>query len=53
MSKVSKCMCEECYYNDNFVCQADYIEVRSSADDYQVKSSQETCCNTFKHGRKE
>jgi len=50
MSRVMRCMCEECFHNDNFECRADEIEVRSSADSRKVTSSQETCCNTFKHG---
>jgi len=52
MPKVSKCMCEECHHNDNFECHADSIEVRSSAEGNQVKSSEGTCCSTFKHGTK-
>lgn len=47
MSKVSKCMCEECHYNKNFECHADGIEVRSSGD-MKVESSAGSCCNTFK-----
>lgn len=47
MSKVTKCMCEECHYNKNFACTADGIEVKSSGD-LQVQSSDGTACNTFK-----
>lgn len=52
MSKVMRCMCEECYHNNNFECHADEIEVRSSAQGNKVESSEGTCCSTFKHGRK-
>ncbi|MEW6725972.1 MAG: DUF1540 domain-containing protein [Bacillota bacterium] len=47
MSKVMKCMCEECHYNHNFECHADGIEVRSSGDK-KVETSDGTCCNTFR-----
>lgn len=46
MSIVTKCMCEECKYNEKHECRADKIEVRSSGDK-NVKTSEETCCNTF------
>ncbi len=49
MSKVIKCMCEECHYNDSFECQAGEIEVCSSAVGNQVVSSDGTCCSTFKN----
>ncbi|HWP98054.1 MAG TPA: DUF1540 domain-containing protein [Syntrophomonadaceae bacterium] len=52
MSKVMQCMCEECYHNDSFQCRAEGIEVRSSSEGRQVQSSEGTCCNTFKHGKK-
>lgn len=52
MSKVAKCMCEECHYNDSFECMADGIEVMSSAPNNKVTSSDGTCCNTFKPGRR-
>lgn len=42
-----KCMCEECYYNQNFACNADAIEVRSSGDK-MVETSAGTSCHTFK-----
>ncbi|NLU49512.1 MAG: DUF1540 domain-containing protein [Syntrophomonadaceae bacterium] len=48
MSKVLKCMCEECHYNQDFECHADGIEVESSGD-LRVKSSEGTCCRTFRH----
>ncbi|PKM41980.1 MAG: DUF1540 domain-containing protein [Firmicutes bacterium HGW-Firmicutes-8] len=48
MSKVTKCMCEECHYNKAHECHADGIEVRSSGADNKVQSSEGTCCNTFK-----
>ena len=32
MSNVTKCMCEECHYNDNHNCQAEGIEVMSSGN---------------------
>ncbi|MCL6559490.1 MAG: DUF1540 domain-containing protein [Firmicutes bacterium] len=47
MSKVMRCMCEECHYNRNFECHADSIEVRSSGDK-KVESSGGTCCHTFR-----
>ncbi|VBB08745.1 Hypothetical protein LUCI_4024 [Lucifera butyrica] len=47
MSKVVKCLCEECHYNNNHECHADGIEVRSSGD-LQVKTSDGTSCHTFK-----
>ena len=46
MSKVVKCMCEECKHNRSHECFADGIEVRSSGD-MRVESSDGTCCNTF------
>jgi hypothetical protein len=46
VSKVSKCMCEECHYNKNFECHAEGIEV-SSVGDMKVESSEGSCCNTF------
>ena len=46
MSKVTKCMCEECHHNKSFECTADSIEVRSSGD-FQVLSADGTACNTF------
>ncbi len=49
MSKVTKCMCEECKYNDSFACQADGIEIRSSAEGYKVVSPEGTSCSTFEH----
>ncbi len=52
LSRVIRCMCEECFHNDNFECRAEEIEVRSSVDSKKVRSSQETCCNTFKDGPK-
>lgn len=48
MSKVTKCMCEECHYNDRYECHADSIEVRSSGDN-KVDTSDGTCCHTFVH----
>jgi len=48
MPKVAKCYCEECYYNHNFNCQAEEIEVRSSAQGNKVETSEGTCCETFK-----
>ncbi|WP_371380887.1 DUF1540 domain-containing protein [Sporomusa aerivorans] len=47
MSKVTKCMCEECHHNNNFKCTADGIEVRSSGD-VRVQTADGTACNTFK-----
>jgi hypothetical protein len=46
IAKVSKCMCEECRYNDNYECHANGIEVRSSGTN-RVESSEGTCCDTF------
>lgn len=53
MPKVMKCMCEECYYNDNFECCADEIQVRSSAESNKVTTSEGTCCDTFIHRNSE
>ncbi|MBP2643004.1 MAG: hypothetical protein H6Q67_891 [Firmicutes bacterium] len=47
MSKVGKCMCEECHHNKNFECTAENIEVRSRGD-LKVQSVDGTACNTFK-----
>lgn len=47
MSKVTKCMCEECHYNTGYECHADGIEVMSSGDK-KVRTSDGTCCQTFK-----
>ena len=47
MSKVTKCMCEECHYNQNYNCHAEGIEVMSSGTN-KVQTSEHTCCNTFK-----
>ncbi|MEG6615858.1 DUF1540 domain-containing protein [Peptococcaceae bacterium 1198_IL3148] len=45
-SGVSKCMVEECKYNNNHQCYAEGIEVRSSGT-MSVSDSQSTCCQTF------
>lgn len=50
MSRVIRCMCEECFHNDNFECKAEDIEICSSTQNKKVRSSEETCCNTFKQG---
>lgn len=47
MSKVTKCMCEECHHNNNYECHAEGIEVMSSGDN-RVETSDGTCCQTFK-----
>lgn len=47
MSKVTKCMCEECHYNNAYECHADNIEVRSVGDN-RVASSEGTMCLTFR-----
>jgi len=47
MSKVMKCLCEECHYNNNHECHAEGIEVRSNGN-IKVDSSAGTCCSTFK-----
>jgi hypothetical protein len=46
MSRVAKCMCEECQYNKNYQCYADSIEIRSN-NDTRVISAEGTCCETF------
>lgn len=48
MNQKIKCMVEECVYNDNYVCQAEEIEVRSSSKNRVVNSSDGTACETFK-----
>lgn len=50
MSRVMKCMCEECHHNKSHECHADGIEVQSSGD-LKVETSDGTCCNTFKRRR--
>jgi hypothetical protein len=50
LSKVVKCMCEECRHNDDYQCRADGIEVRSSVEGNKVVTSDGTCCGTFMHG---
>lgn len=45
MSEI-KCVVEECKYNNNKVCQAQGIEVRSSGD-MSVETSDGTACETF------
>lgn len=47
MSRVMKCMCEECHYNQKHECQADGIEVKSSGN-MRVETTEGTCCNTFR-----
>lgn len=47
MSRVMKCMCEECHYNEDYECQADGIEVETVGD-LEVDSSEGTCCRTFR-----
>lgn len=48
MSKVGKCIIEECVHNQNQQCFADSIEIRSSTADKTVGMSENTCCHTFK-----
>lgn len=47
MTKDVKCVVEECEFNQNNLCNAEDIEVRSSGD-LSVKSSDGTACETFK-----
>lgn len=47
MPKEIKCVVEECAYNQNKLCHADSIEVRSSGD-MSVATSDGTACETFK-----
>lgn len=47
MTKEIKCVVEECAYNQDKLCHADTIEVRSSGDK-NVLSSDGTACETFK-----
>lgn len=47
MSRVVKCMCEECHYNKGFECQADGIQVESVGNQ-AVETSEGTCCRTFR-----
>lgn len=46
MSEI-KCGVEECVFQENMICHADGIEVRSSGDKI-VKTSDGTACETFK-----
>lgn len=47
MTKGIKCVVEECAYNQNKLCNAEEIEVRSSGD-MSVNTSDGTACETFK-----
>ena len=47
LAKGIKCVVEECVYNQDKLCQADSIEVRSSGD-MAVATSDGTACETFK-----
>ncbi len=46
MAKIIKCTCEECRYNEDQMCNAGAIEVRSNGDN-NVETSAGTCCSTF------
>jgi len=46
LSKVHKCMVEECHYNNAATCNADSVQIRSSND--EVTTSDHTCCETFR-----
>jgi len=46
LSKVTKCMVEECHYNNAMECNADNIQVRSSNN--VVTTSDHTACETFR-----
>jgi len=46
-SNVSKCMVEECRYNENNECHALGIQVMSSTKDRNVDQSANTMCQTF------
>ncbi|OWZ83198.1 DUF1540 domain-containing protein [Natranaerobius trueperi] len=46
MSQI-KCKVEECYYNDNYVCGASSIEVKSSVTNNIVNDTRDTACETF------
>lgn len=46
MSEV-KCKVEECYYNQNQLCVASAIEVKSSVTNNVVSNTDETACETF------
>lgn len=47
MTKEIKCVVEECHYNQDKMCNADSIEVRSSGD-LKVETTDGTACSTFK-----
>lgn len=47
MSRIVKCMCEECLYNSNNACTADAVEIRSS-NNLRVNSADDTMCSTFR-----
>lgn len=42
-----KCAVEECMYQENTVCNAPSIEVRTSRG-RRAAASDDTCCETFK-----
>ncbi|MDA8334840.1 MAG: DUF1540 domain-containing protein [Peptococcaceae bacterium] len=46
MSKVAKCLVEECHFNNNTTCHADNIQVRSSNN--VVTTAAHTSCETFR-----
>ncbi|MFZ7103691.1 MAG: DUF1540 domain-containing protein [Peptococcaceae bacterium] len=44
-----KCKVEECVYNSQGLCDADNIEVMSSAGSMKVGTNAETMCSTFRY----
>ncbi|ACB84436.1 DUF1540 domain-containing protein [Natranaerobius thermophilus] len=42
-----KCQVEECYYNENYMCGASSIKVRSSVTNNVVNNTDDTACETF------
>jgi len=50
-TKVVKCMCEECSFNEEHECHANNVQIHSVGD-HKVESSAGTCCSTFKPRKK-
>jgi len=42
-----KCRVEECFYNNDEICQASTIEVKSRTKDLIVSNTDDTACETF------
>lgn len=45
MSRITKCSCNGCMYNDNNACTAEGVEIQHSEDNKDTAAG--SCCNTF------